>query len=267
MRPHVQKTLAVANEKFENAVQQYLKDLENYCQSLSNSTWDGEDLMQETLTKAYKSWIGTPKSVSKAYLFRIASNTWIDEFRKCKPDVVFNSDMSERMAKKEMNSDVMYSAIEMLLRELTPKQRVAMLLSGMDYTAQEIAEMTGTSEGAVKAALHRARKRLNRMKNEDDLNMDHHRVITYVTAIQNGKPEKLIDLFQKEMLEPHQMSVTSVQIVSRPRVAIQQISRVGVSYLLVAIQVNNGNLLFIPFYRSEWLNSSLWLTQESSFVS
>lgn len=264
MRPHVQKTLAEANENFENAVQPYLKDLVNYCQSLMKSTWDGEDLVQETLTKAYKSWIGTPKSVSKAYLFRIAYNTWIDEYRKRKLDVDFNQDMSELMAKKEMNSDVMFSAMEMLLRELTPKQRVAMLLSGMDYTAQEIADMTGTSEGAVKAALHRARKRLNRVKKEDDLNMDRDRVITYVTAIRNGKPEKLIDFFQKEMLEPHQMSVQNVQMVSGPRVAIQQISRVGVSYLLVAIQVKNGKLLFIPFYRSEWLSSLTWLTQESS---
>ncbi|WP_092504735.1 sigma factor-like helix-turn-helix DNA-binding protein [Virgibacillus subterraneus] len=166
-----------------------------------------------------------------------------------------------------MNLDVMYSAMEMLLRDLTPKQRVAMLLSGMDYTAKEIAEMTGTSEGAVKAAIHRARRRLNRMKNKEDLNMGHDRVITYVTAIRNGTPEKIIDLFQKEMLEPHQMSFQNVQMVSGPRVGIQQISRVGVSYLLVTIQVKNENLLFIPFYRSEWLSSLTWLTQESLFAS
>ncbi|WP_077327953.1 RNA polymerase sigma factor [Virgibacillus siamensis] len=71
MRPHVQKALAKANENFESAVQPYLNDLKNYCLSLTKSSWDGEDLMQETLIKAYKSWIKKPKQVSKAYFFEL----------------------------------------------------------------------------------------------------------------------------------------------------------------------------------------------------
>ncbi|ASK64038.1 hypothetical protein CFK37_18695 [Virgibacillus phasianinus] len=267
MRPHVQKTLAEANENFENAVQPYLKDLEKYCRSLMKSTWDGEDLMQDTLTKAYKSWLGTSKSVSKAYLFRIASNTWIDEYRKRKPDVDFNQDTSMLVARKETDSDQIYSAMELLLRELTPKQRLAMLLSGLDYTAQETAAMTGTNEGAVKAALHRARRKLNLEKHEDDGNMDHDRVITYVTAVRNGEAAKLIDLFHKEMLEPRQTSIPGAKMVSGPQLTIQQISRASVSYLLVAIPTKSGDLLFIPFYRSEWLNSLSWLTKEFSFAA
>lgn len=267
MRPLVQKTPAQANENFEQAVQPYLKDLKNYCRSLMKSTWDGEDLMQETLAKAYKSWLKTPKPVSKAYLFRIASNTWIDGYRKRKPNEDFNQDLSEMTADKETDSDAVYKAMEILLHELSPKQRVATLLSvGLGYTAKETAEIIDTSEGAVKAALHRARTRLNRMEDNVDFNLEHDKVTTYVTAFREGKPEKLVDLFQEENLEP-QMSASNIHAVSGSRMAIQEISRSGVSYVLVRIQMRNGGQLFIPFYRSEWLSSMLGLTKEFSFAA
>lgn len=76
MRPLV-KTPAQANENFEETIQPYLKDLNHYCRSLAKSTWDGEDLVQETMAKAYRRWLKKPKPISKAFLFRIASNTWM----------------------------------------------------------------------------------------------------------------------------------------------------------------------------------------------
>src|SRR5690625_4285207 len=180
MRPLV-KTPAQANENFEEAIQPYLKDLNNYCKSLTKSPWDGEDLVQETLAKAYKSWLKKPKPMSKAFLFRIASNALIDGYRKSKLDEDFNQDLSRLKAQNQTDSDEMYSAMEILLSELSPKQRLAMLLSvGLDYTAQETAEMTGTTEGAVKAALHRARSRLKQKESRGKLNFDQDRVTTYV---------------------------------------------------------------------------------------
>lgn len=157
--------------------------------------------------------------------------------------------------------------MEILLCELSPKQRVAMLLSvGLDYTAQETAEMTGTSEGAVKAALHRARTKLKREKSQVELNLDQDRVATYVTAFRERKPEKLIDLFRKEQLEP-QMSMSNTQTVFGSQLRVQQISNFSVSYTIVIIPCRNRKTLFIPFYRSEWLSLMTWLTEEFSFAA
>ncbi len=164
-----------------------------------------------------------------------------------------------------MVSDELYHAMELLLRELTPKQRLAILLSGMDYTAQETAQMTGTSEDAVKAALRRARKRLERSKHEDDQNIDDDRINTYITVLQNGNSEKLIDLYQREIMEPLQISNQSAHIGPGSLPSLQQISGAGLSYILVAVRIQSGKMLFIPFYRSEWLN--LWLTQGFSFAA
>lgn len=103
MRPLV-KTPAQANENFEDAIQPYLKGLNHYCQSLTKSTWDRDDLVQETLAKAYKSLLKNPKPMSKAFLFRIASNTWIDGLRKRRPDEDLNFDVSELKAQNETDS-------------------------------------------------------------------------------------------------------------------------------------------------------------------
>lgn len=266
MRPLV-KTLAQANENFEEAIRPYLENLNNYCQSLTKSTWDGEDLVQETLAKAYKGWLKKPRSLSKAYLFRIAYNAWIDGYRKRKPDEDLKQDLSGIKSQNGTDPDEMYRAMEILLSEISPKQRLTMLLSvGLDYTAQETARMVGTSEGAVKAALHRARERLKQRKSQNKLNLEQDRVTTYVTAFREGRSDQLIDLFQKEQAEPH-MSVSSVQMISGSRMRIQQILRFGVSYVIATIPLRNGKTLFVPFYRSEWLCLMLRFADEFSFAA
>ncbi|WP_018393249.1 RNA polymerase sigma factor [Bacillus sp. 37MA] len=267
MWPLVQNTPTEAKENFENAVQPYIGDLKNYCCSLMKSTWDGEDLMQETLAKAYKRWSTTLNPVSKAYLFRIARNTWIDGNRKRKPNEDFNQDISELTEGKATNSDALMDAMQLLLQELSPKQRIAMLLvDGLDYTTQESAKMMGTSEGAVKAVLHRARRKLKQVRNHAVIYSEDDNVTTYITAFQNGKPETLVDLFQKEIGEPR-MTVTSDQSGSNPQMTIQPIIGSGTSYVLVKLRTKSGNSVFMPFYRSEWLTLFTQLTEKLSFAA
>ena len=58
-------------------------DLHKYCRSLSGSVWDGEDLLQDTLLRAFArlSQASEPIENLRAYMFKIASNLWIDKFR------------------------------------------------------------------------------------------------------------------------------------------------------------------------------------------
>src|SRR5580704_19393416 len=58
-------------------------NLHKYCRSLSGSVWDGEDLVQDTLLRAFArlSQASEPIENLRAYMFKVASNLWIDRFR------------------------------------------------------------------------------------------------------------------------------------------------------------------------------------------
>src|SRR5438876_8997319 len=59
-------------------------DLHRYCRALTGSVWDAEDLVQDTLLRAFAKLGEVSLRVDnpKAYLFRIASNLWVDHFRR-----------------------------------------------------------------------------------------------------------------------------------------------------------------------------------------
>jgi DNA-directed RNA polymerase specialized sigma24 family protein len=57
----------------------YLSDLHKHCLRLTGSTWDAEELTQETLLKAQIALEKHPdRPISKSFLYRIATNLWID---------------------------------------------------------------------------------------------------------------------------------------------------------------------------------------------
>jgi RNA polymerase sigma-70 factor, ECF subfamily len=58
--------------------------LHRYCRSLTGSVWDAEDLVQDTLLRAFAKLGEIRQEIAspKAYLLRIASNLWIDRVRR-----------------------------------------------------------------------------------------------------------------------------------------------------------------------------------------
>ncbi|MCY9698322.1 RNA polymerase sigma factor [Paenibacillus alginolyticus] len=67
-----------------------------YCLHITHNQWDAEDLSQEVLFKVYKVVKSDPsRMISKAYLYRIASNAWKDKIKMDKrriqtTDTAFN---------------------------------------------------------------------------------------------------------------------------------------------------------------------------------
>ena len=58
-------------------------ELYRYCRHLTRSPWDAEDLVQDSLARAFVTLAQMtvlPQS-PRAWLFRIASNLWIDQMR------------------------------------------------------------------------------------------------------------------------------------------------------------------------------------------
>ncbi|WP_067840620.1 RNA polymerase sigma factor [Amphibacillus sediminis] len=147
-------------KQFLKVIEPYRTELWRYCHYLTNSPWDAEDLAQETLMKAFASLgqIWQPLK-PKNYLFRIATNTWINQYRKKKiEEIAWHDDMTDQAA--SIKFDVTES-IETLVHNLPLRQVVVIILIDVfDFTAKETAELISSTEGAVKAALHRARYKL-----------------------------------------------------------------------------------------------------------
>jgi RNA polymerase sigma factor (sigma-70 family) len=142
-------------------------DLWRYCRTLAQSPWDGEDLFQETLMKAFATLphLWSP-FVPKSYLFRIASNTWIDHCRK--RGVQLDILEEEHIPSIETTNPIeVREAIESLVSNLPPRQLVIFLLMDVfQFSAREVSSMVRCTEGAAYAAVQRARQRIKSMNTE-----------------------------------------------------------------------------------------------------
>jgi RNA polymerase sigma-70 factor (ECF subfamily) len=188
--------------------ERYRPELLSYCRKLTRSSWDAEDLTQETLLKSLDQ-VASHKN-PKAYLFRIAKNAWIDQCRKQKEEMELNE-----QAHGKCDHDLLglTEALSLLIKKVSPLQCVIFLLRDVwSFSAQEVAERIGTTEGAVKSALHRARRNLLSYKNKDieqellseGEETENQKVFlkTLVTAFINEDLEALLVLAQNDVIHP-----------------------------------------------------------------
>lgn len=134
-------------------------DLHRYCRSLTGSIWDAEDLVQDTLLRAFAKLGEIQQEIAspKAYLLRIASNLWIDRMRRPEAPEPVTIPTAEEPSRR---LEVLDAARE-LIRRLSPQERAAFVLKELfDLRAEETAEILGTSVGTIKSALHRGRGKL-----------------------------------------------------------------------------------------------------------
>jgi RNA polymerase sigma-70 factor (ECF subfamily) len=156
----LQKPLREQKKLFDEHVAPLRPALWRYCFSLTGSAWDAEDLTQETMVRAFGRLAYQWQPINtRAYLHRIASRIYLDRQRRASIDVV---GLDESMGEEAGGfSELGYEALGRLTGSMPPLQRaVFLLIEGFDFTNKEAAEMLETTEGAVKAALHRARRNL-----------------------------------------------------------------------------------------------------------
>ena len=135
--------------------------LYRYCRHLTRSPWDAEDLAQETLARAFVTLaqMGAEPPNVQAWLFRVASNLWIDQMRRARRPL--GSREPEAEAQASTDPQEVREAAGTLIARLSPQERAALVLKDVfDYAIEEIAEVLVTTPGAIKAALHRGRERL-----------------------------------------------------------------------------------------------------------
>ncbi|MFL5356098.1 RNA polymerase sigma factor [Archangium sp.] len=133
-------------------------ELYRYCRYLTRSPWDAEELVQDTLARAFVTLgrTGSAPPNPRAWLLRVASNSWLDRTRRLREEpgaVPETASAQEPRAARE--------AAGTLLVRLSPQERAAVVLKDVfELTLEEVAEALSTSVGAIKAALHRGRARM-----------------------------------------------------------------------------------------------------------
>ncbi|EKN70822.1 RNA polymerase factor sigma-70 [Neobacillus bataviensis LMG 21833] len=138
---------------------EYFPKLQRYCRFLARNSWDGDDIAQEAYIKALKYH---QQQISPALLNKIAYHHWVDQLRKRKNETA-ETDLDHTIQNPTNQLDNMNHAVDLLLKHFTPKQAVIfMLKEAFQYQLKEIAELMHTTEMAVKASLHRVKKRLEK---------------------------------------------------------------------------------------------------------
>lgn len=155
-------TVKASWARFLDVYEPLRPDLYRYCRHLTRSPWDAEDIVQDTMARAYVTLgcLAEPPPHPKAWLFRVASNLWINQTRRTRelPTSVAPADEPptappEPRAARE--------AAGTLISQLSPQERAAVVLKDVfALSLEEIAEALSTSVGAIKTALHRGRTKL-----------------------------------------------------------------------------------------------------------
>ena len=152
--------LARALEQFLSLVDSIRPELHRYCARLTGSVIEGEDIVQETLAKAFYSMSLSPEVPPlRPWLFKIAHNAAIDFLRshgRKLTDVRAELDDVAGWDDKPDPAVVRAALARFLALPLT--QRSAVILKDvLGHSLEETAETMGTTVMAVKAALVRGR--------------------------------------------------------------------------------------------------------------
>lgn len=142
-----------------------MKDLiYRYSLRLTNDRWEAEDLTQDALLKVHRAIEANPlRVITKAYLFRIASNAWKDKHKRMRGQLATFGDTVPVAAAPDGELSTR-ELLEVLAYRLTPRSVVILLLRDVfDFTAKETALFLSSTEEAVQVALSRARIRLRKI--------------------------------------------------------------------------------------------------------
>jgi RNA polymerase sigma-70 factor, ECF subfamily len=161
---------------FEQQVLPYLDQLYGAALAMTKNASDAEDLVQETVTKAYTAFDQfTPGTNLRAWLHKILANSFINSYRKKKREPTMASSqerddwhagtdsyaLAAPSAETEALDRLADSEVLRALRDLPQDFRTAVYLADIEgYPYREVARIMGTPIGTVMSRLHRGRERL-----------------------------------------------------------------------------------------------------------
>ena len=177
MRPRPRK-IATERRLFETEARPHLDTLYSTALRLTRSPVDAEDLVQDTLVRAYRFYDRFEAGTNfKAWLLRIQMNAFVNRYRRSiRERQVFDGPMAAPVGEGVMSRATMRGLTDpvgdaqrqIIAREmnrafeqLSEDARAMVLLADVEELSyKEIAEVMGCPIGTVMSCLHRARKQL-----------------------------------------------------------------------------------------------------------
>jgi RNA polymerase sigma factor (SigM family) len=176
--------MASRSDELDNLYRQYAKPLYYFLLKMSGSPPLAEDLTQETFVRATVSLSLYKQEDVKAWLFKVARNAYLDEWRKQKRRKMIpfadyflkNTEMispdglpEEEVLQAELSED-----LQQLLSYLPEKYRMILYLREYErFSYSELEEALDLTESGVKVTLYRARKKLSQLAEKQGWREEH----------------------------------------------------------------------------------------------
>jgi RNA polymerase sigma-70 factor (ECF subfamily) len=155
---------------FRQLIEPYRHALDVHCYRMLGSTQDAEDLVQETLLRAWRALERfEPRAQFQTWLYRIATNACLDELerRPRRPDLIdpfpdrpvgeAEAPVYDPVARYAIREG-MELALVRAIQQLPGRQRAVLIFRDvLGWTAPEVAELLESTVASVNSALQRAR--------------------------------------------------------------------------------------------------------------
>lgn len=157
--------------RFDRYVMPEVDVMYRVAMSLTRNSADAEDLVQDTMLRAYRSIERFDGRYPRAWLLTILRNAQINRVRRKRPELLRDPDLTMQTvadtseggrAAEELVIDQGFdAAVEEAFDALPPKFRQVVQLVDLDgLSYQEAADEIGVPVGTIMSRLHRARKRI-----------------------------------------------------------------------------------------------------------
>ncbi|MBR1632791.1 MAG: RNA polymerase sigma factor [Bacteroidales bacterium] len=156
------------DKDFNSLVEQYSEQLYWHIRGIVGSHEDADDLLQETFVKV---WRALPdfrgESAVSTWLWRIATNEALGFLRKKRVRAALQFQSLDALAERTIDNDPWFNGDEAerklakAIAKLPDKQKAVFCMRYYeDLPYEEIAAVTGTSVGALKASYHIAQEKI-----------------------------------------------------------------------------------------------------------
>jgi RNA polymerase sigma-70 factor, ECF subfamily len=163
---------------FEKEMLPHFKLLYNYAVKMTGNSDDAKDLVQDTYMKAFRFFDSYEKGTnSKAWLFRIMKNSFINNYRKIANEpqkvvydevedyinLIIDDSVETSSLERIIFDDKLGDEVSAALNSIPKEFRDVIILCDMEgWTYEEIAKYMNCPVGTVRSRIHRGRKMLEK---------------------------------------------------------------------------------------------------------